>query len=215
MKQKIAIILIGPQGSGKGTQAEFLQTKYHLVYIASGDLARYLSEQNTTLGLQAKALIDQGKLLTDKVINEGIVGMIQDHPSVDLLFDGYPRTIQQAEFLVDYLQNHNYQIISIHLQLDDKEALVRIMKRRVCSECKAVIYPKSNSNNKCPKCGGALVQRDDDTEENATHRLHVYHVETEPVINFLKINSKLISIDAKPAINIVSKSIGSALSAII
>lgn len=219
MKQRFAIILIGPQGSGKGTQASLLCKSYHMCYIAGGNIARELAKQRSELGHEVRNLMNEGKLLPDHILNEGVAIMI-DHCTKNrpLLLDGYPRTLSQAHFLDELLKKEQISQIVIELDLDDAESVRRIQGRFVCSHCGSIIYTyagqhlstlqsRRQARHVCIHCGGSIEHRSDDTEGAVLKRLALYHRDTQPVLDFLTEHAEIHHIDARPSIEVVYQSI--------
>lgn len=203
---------MGPQGSGKGTQAALLRDSQHFFYIASGDIARHMANEKSGLGDDARKLLNEGKLFPDEIMNHGIEQLVSQNSTSPLLFDGYPRTLIQAEYLIPLLEKYRYYTVALELFLDDSESIKRILMRKICSECKSIIFPKPGmEQNTCLKCGGKLIQRSDDTVQNAKQRLTYYHQETEPVINYFNHHKMLFKVDAKPSILKVSESVNKIL----
>jgi adenylate kinase len=197
--EKIAFFIFGPQGSGKGTQAKFIAQKFNCRTIGSGDIFRNIALSSSEIGIKVRGFIKQGKLLPDDLVNDTILSSIPNYNN-SLLFDGYPRTKHQAEFILQYLQSHHYTCVAILLRLDDKSCIDRILDRRICTVCHTTLYPKDISDNICPVCKGPLSKREDDTRENAISRLFLYHKETDPVIEFFRVHHNLIEIDGRPDI---------------
>ncbi|GEM_PF-218941 len=211
MRHHFNLILIGPQGSGKGTQADILKHRYHMHAIAGGDIARSLAKQSSTLGETVRTLMNEGKLLPDRIVNQGAEQVLHKHPSQNYLFDGYPRTLEQAAFVEPLLRNLPHPFFVILLDLDDKTSVERIKHRFTCERCGSVIYSRTTDHTtilhklralsrRCHHCGGHLVQRSDDTEDAVRERLKLYHKETKPVIEFFKDKHALYTVDARPPI---------------
>ena len=219
---KLAIILIGPQGSGKGTQAAILRQKHHLSYISGGNIARDLGKLQNSLGANVRQLMNDGQLLPDETLNSGASDAIKRANDRSLLFDGYPRTFGQAEFVSDLLSRLGYHIIVIELTLDDATSVERIKSRFVCSKCGSIIYAdhrhfitaiqrKRHEQHLCVHCGGILIKRADDTESAVRQRLKLYHHETKPVIDYFKHHNLLHSVDARPNIETVNENVETVL----
>ena len=179
------IIIVGPQGCGKGTQAENIVKEYGLKHTCTGDALRAEIASGSDLGKQVAELINAGKLVSDELVNNIIKNALETNKEQGLLLDGYPRTKAQAEFLAENAQID--AIIEIHIS--DEEAVNRISTRYNCPKCKAVY----NTNTKPPKeegvCdndGTALFQRDDDKPDEIRKRLADYHAQTEPIIGFFE-----------------------------
>lgn len=198
------LILLGPPAAGKGTQAENISERYELAHISTGDMLRAEIALETPLGLLARSIIDDGNLVPDDIINEMVARRIrQDDCKNGFLLDGYPRTIEQAEALA--------KLCDIDAVLDiavDSEAIIaRVASRRVCPDCGHTQSIKGGEEENCARCGGALIQRADDTPERMRHRLDVYRERTEPLINYYIEREKLVPIDGARTISEVSEQI--------
>lgn len=179
------IILLGFPGAGKGTQAEKLVEKYNFKHISTGDLIRQEIALGTPLGKQVEATINSGNLASDELIFNILVNAIKGEKR-SIIFDGFPRTLAQAETLDRYLALHGSKVDGVVLiNLSGAEVLKRLTSRRVCKECGAVfnIYAPDYTG-KCTKCGGVLYTRHDDDEHSAKHRLEVFDKETKPLIEY-------------------------------
>ncbi len=187
------IVLLGPPGCGKGTQAELMEDELGMEVLSTGDLLREAVRNETELGLQAKVFMDKGGL----VPNELVIGLMKEKiESMDggFVLDGFPRTVQQAEFLDGVVELD----AAINLDVDDEELVSRLTKRRSCPECNAVyhlLYKPPAKENVCDRCGSALYQRSDDSEETVRQRLEVYRENTFPLIEFYKAQGKLVDIN--------------------
>jgi len=201
------LIIFGPQGSGKGTQAKILSEKLKIPHISSGYIFRENINNQTKLGKKAKEYIDQGHLVPDKLTVELIKERLnQADCKPGFILDGYPRTLAQAQALDQIVKIAK----ALEVWISDKESIMRISGRRTCSGCDTVFHLKFNSpakENICDKCGGQLFIRDDDQEEVIKKRLELYHQQTEPLINYYKTQNKLIKIDGQPPIPEVTKEI--------
>jgi adenylate kinase len=187
----LKIILLGPPGAGKGTQAKLISEKFQIPHISTGDIFRKNISEKTPLGIEAKTYMDNGKLVPDEV-TIGIVKdrLIEDDCKNGFLLDGFPRTVKQAEAL-DLFLNSNEQKIDTALLIDvPKEFILeRMTGRRVCSKCGSSYHIKFNPSKvegKCDVCDGVLVQRKDDTEATVKERLDVYDSHTQPLIQYYK-----------------------------
>ncbi len=190
MKSKI--ILLGPPGAGKGTQAELLDEKLGFTRLSTGDMLREAVRNGTELGKKAKEYMDKGAL----VPNEVIIGMMKEKiATIDgaYLLDGFPRTIEQADALGEIVDID----LVIDIDVEDEVLVDRLTKRRSCPKCNAV-YHLTNKPPKvdgiCDKCGEKLYQRDDDTEKTVKNRLEVYRKNTFPLIDYYKKKGKLVTI---------------------
>ena len=182
------IILLGPPGSGKGTQAKMIADKYKVKHISTGDILRENVRNGTPLGVEAKKFMDAGKLVPDSLL----IDIIKDRlakPDVKAgwMLDGYPRTIPQAEALDKILPGLNQKIdVVLNVDVPDQELIKRVTGRRMC-KCGTTYHIQFNPPKmagKCDACGADLYQRQDDTEETVKQRLQAYHAQTQPLIDF-------------------------------
>lgn len=209
---KSALVLLGPPGSGKGTQAMQLARVMGLVHISTGDMLREAIKQGTPLGLKAKSFVDSGKLVPDEVVIE----LIRDKASKSngtLLFDGFPRNLAQAKLLDEIVVVKGV----INLNISEKVILSRLTKRRTCKQCGAVYNLETNPPSttcRCDKCGGELFQRSDDSEEVIRERLETYRNATMPLIDYYQKKGLLIDIDGEGSIEEVFERIRNAVSGI-
>ncbi len=190
MKEKrLRLILLGPPGSGKGTQAKLLAEKYKIPQISTGDILREAAKQRTELGLKAKRFMNQGELVPDDVV----VGIVEQRLKKEdcergFLLDGFPRNIEQAHALEGILKKLNSQITrTIDLKVGEEELLKRLSGRRVCRECGEgyhIIFDPPTNKDICNKCGGELYQREDDQEDTIKARLAVYAEQNAPLIKY-------------------------------
>ena len=193
------LILLGPPGAGKGTQAKLLAEKFNIQQVSTGDILRQAVKNKTEMGLKAKSYMDQGKLVPDDVV----IGIIKDrlnNPdcSTGFILDGFPRTIQQAEALSQALKKMKMDIDHlIDIKIDFDNLIQRLTVRWTCRECGEGFHKASNPPTKegiCDKCNGELYQRDDDKEKTIQKRFEVYKNETEPVKDYYRKNGKLNTI---------------------
>ena len=193
------LILLGPPGSGKGTQANLLQDKFNIPKISTGDILRAAVEDNTELGKQAKTFMDKGELVPDEVV----IGLIKERiaePDCEAgyILDGFPRTIVQAEKLGETLTALGQDLDSVvDLEVDSEELLVRLTGRRTCKNCGTMFHLTSHPpkvEGVCDECGGELYQRPDDNKETIVKRLEVYDKETAPLKEFYRKQGKLKAI---------------------
>lgn len=210
------IILIGPPGVGKGTQAKFLVEAYNIPQISTGDMLRANVREATPLGTEAKKFMNAGQLVPDSVI----LGMMKSRfsePDCDAgyILDGFPRTIPQAEGLEDLLNDMGQQIDSVLvLDVNHEEIIKRLSSRRSCKECDTVynlLFDPTTSEGICDKCEGMLYQREDDKPETIRQRLDVYTNQTSPLINFYTQKGLVKKIDGAGKIDAVKKRMLSAL----
>ena len=186
------IVLLGPPGSGKGTQAEMLEDELGLIRLSTGDLLREAVRNQTELGLKAKTFMDTGGL----VPNELVIGLMEERINElegGFILDGFPRTVQQADVLDRIVELD----AAINLDVDDDELVRRLTNRRSCPQCNAVyhlIYKSPKNENACDRCSSALYQRSDDTEDTVRQRLKIYREKTFPLIEYYEKKGKLINI---------------------
>lgn len=190
------VILLGAPGAGKGTQAKFITEKFGIPQISTGDMLRAAVKAGTPLGLEAKAIMDAGKLVSDELIINLVKDRIAQHDCAKgFLFDGFPRTIPQAEALV----TAGVELDAVvEIAVADEEIVKRIAGRRVheaSGRVYHVIYNPPKVEGKDDETGDSLVQRKDDTEETVRHRLAVYHDQTKPLVDFYQ---KLAAANGKP-----------------
>ncbi|MBO8169409.1 MAG: adenylate kinase [Thermoanaerobacteraceae bacterium] len=207
------LLLMGPPGAGKGTQAEMLTEKLQVPHISTGDMFRKAIKEGTELGKKAKEFMDQGKLVPDEVT----VGIVKER-LVELdckngfLLDGFPRTVAQAEALDDILDELNMELdAAVNIEVPREKLLERLTGRRICRNCGAtyhVIFNPPQVEGKCDACGGELYQRSDDTEETVANRLDVYAEQTAPLIEYYKEKGLLKNINGDQEIKEVLKEIG-------
>lgn len=196
------IVLVGPPGAGKGTQAAFLAKNLSIPHISTGDLFRANISQQTELGKLAKSYMDAGNLVPDEVT----IGMAKDRmekPDAEggFLLDGFPRNVSQAEALDEMLQSESMKLDAVlDLEVPEEEVVKRIAGRRICRKDSShvfhVTYSKPKQEGVCDACGGELYQRDDDSEETVRKRLEVYHTQTEPIIDYYKTQGLVVTISA-------------------
>lgn len=210
------IILMGPPGAGKGTQAKKIIAEFHIPHISTGDMFREAIKAGTDLGTLAASYINKGLLVPDEVT----IGLVKERLTQDdcangFLLDGFPRTIPQAEALEKLLEEIHRPITMVIDITADKEALIRrISGRRVCKTCAApyhIEFKPSKEPDVCDLCHGPLVQRKDDTVEVLTERLDAYETQTKPLVNFYKERNLLKSVDGLQDIEDVFKDISTLL----
>ena len=195
------LVLVGPPGAGKGTQAQFISSNLSIPKISTGDIFRYNVSTGTELGRQAKAFMDKGDLVPDEVTIAMVSSRLQeDDAAVGFLLDGFPRNVPQAETLKKMLAEWDARLdIVLELVVDDDEVVRRLSGRRTCRKCGRiwhVVFDPPARQGICDDCGGELFQRDDDQEETIRHRLDVYQQQTRPLIAYYADEGTLLGIDA-------------------
>ena len=195
------IVLVGPPGAGKGTQAQFIATQLAIPKISTGDIFRSNVSQGTPLGRQAKEYMNRGDLVPDEVT----IAMVRDRLSEEdaqpgFLLDGFPRNVPQAETLKKQLMDWEQRLtVVLELVVDEDEVVRRLSGRRTCRRCERVwhiMFDPPTRDGICDACGGELFQRDDDREETVRHRLEVYKKQTAPLVSYYADEGILIGIDA-------------------
>jgi adenylate kinase len=194
------IILLGPPGAGKGTQAKRLIDKYSIPQISTGDMLRAALKAGTALGLEAKKYMDKGELVPDSVVIGLVKERIQQNDcGKGYMLDGFPRNVSQAEALDKMLAELKQNIDDvICIEVPNEDLLGRLTGRRTCRGCGAgfhVMFDPPKKDGVCDKCAGELYQRDDDNETTVKSRLDVYAKQTEPLIGYYKNQGKLRSIN--------------------
>jgi adenylate kinase len=212
--KQLIIILLGPPGSGKGTQAVELSKMLGIPHISTGDLFRENIRNNTELGLKAKSYIDKGALVPDALVLDILFDRIkQPDAKRGCLLDGFPRTLAQANELEDSLRDQ-VRFVVFNLRVSEEEIIHRIAGRFICHKCGKVYQQDKNppkAAGVCDTCGGELYQRSDDTEPVVRERLRVYHQQTKPLEEFYRKKSVLIEIDASQSQQEVLKAIAAKL----
>ena len=207
------LVLVGPPGAGKGTQAVFLAEHYSIPHISTGDIFRANLKAGTPLGQEAKSFMDRGELVPDSVTN----AMVKDrltHDDVEngFLLDGFPRNVVQAEVLRAILAEQKRPLDAVlELSIADSEIIERLSSRLTCRGCGA---PAPATAQACAACGGELYQREDDKAEVIARRLEVYNEQTAPIISFYRSEGLLITISATGAVSEITERATTALSRI-
>ncbi len=195
------LVLVGPPGAGKGTQAQFIAAHASISKISTGDIFRTNVSQHTPLGLEARKFMDAGDLVPDEIT----IGMVRDRLAEDdaaggFLLDGFPRTVPQAQVLDEILAAMASRLdIVVELVVDDDEVVRRLSGRRTCRTCGHVWhldFDPPSREGVCDRCGGELFQRDDDRPDTVRHRLEVYADQTAPLIAYYAERGLLVGLDA-------------------
>jgi len=205
-------VIMGVQGSGKGTQSKLLAGDLDLVHISVGEIFRWNVQQHTKLGAQVRRTMAAGELVADQVVEDIVRDRLTEHDwNYGFIIDGFPRNRRQAEF---FLESYDIDGV-IHLDLPDSEVHRRVLARRLCSSCGMDYNLIDNSPavpGKCDTCGGDLVQREDDTEAALAVRLRDYHEKTNPVLEVFRRKEYVVTIDARPSPEAIQQNIRTALS---
>ncbi|WP_019875569.1 adenylate kinase [Sporichthya polymorpha] len=204
------IVLVGPPGAGKGTQAEFIAAHLSIPKISTGDIFRKNVSQGTPLGAEAKKYMDAGDLVPDEIT----IAMVKDRisePDAEngYLLDGFPRNVAQAKVLDAMLDEMGSGLdMVMELVVDDEEVVRRLAGRRTCRDCGQiwhVEFDPTTVEDVCDRCSGALFQRDDDKESTIRHRLEVYNEQTAPIVDYYADRSILVGVDATGTVEDVTE----------
>jgi adenylate kinase len=200
-------VIMGIQGSGKGTQAQLLAAELDLVHISVGDIFRWNVEHHTKLGAQVRRIMAAGELVDDELVETIVRQRLQDHDwNYGFIIDGFPRNVRQAEF---FLESYDLDAV-ILLELPDEEVATRVLSRRICASCGLdynVVGRRPEESEVCATCGGQLVMREDDNPEALAARLGDYHAKTQPIIELFERKECVLRIDAKQAIPVIREEI--------
>jgi len=196
----VRLVLVGPPGAGKGTQAQYIASNLSIPKISTGDIFRANVSGGTELGKLAKTFMDRGDLVPDEVT----IAMVRDRLSEEdardgFLLDGFPRNVPQAEILKEMLFDWGQKLdLVLELVVRDEEVVRRLAGRRTCSQCGRIWHVEFDDKRDdiCDACGGTLFQRDDDMEETVRHRLEVYQEQTSPLISYYDGEGILKGVDA-------------------
>lgn len=200
------IILLGPPGAGKGTQAAEIVAKYNIPHISTGDIFRKNIKEGTDLGKKAKSYIEKGQLVPDELT----CGLVTDRISQDdckegFMLDGFPRNVKQAEFLDEYLTKADIKLDKVvNIEVDKDLLIERAVGRRICKSCGATFHIQFNPVKKdgiCDKCSGELYQRADDTAETVSNRIQIYLNETMPLVDYYSKQGIIANINGGQDIN--------------
>ena len=194
------LVLLGPPGAGKGTQAGRISAKYEIPHISTGDIFRANIKNNTELGQKAKSYMDKGELVPDELVVDLVVDRIKaDDCKNGYVLDGFPRTIPQAEALDAALAAINDKVdFAINVEVPDENIINRMSGRRACVSCGAtyhIVHIPTKVEGICDKCGAELILRDDDKPETVKNRLNVYHEQTQPLIDYYTGKNVLHEVD--------------------
>ena len=204
-------VIMGVQGSGKGTQSGMLATDLDLVHISVGDIFRWNVSNHTKMGAQVQRVMAAGELVGDDLVESVVQRRLAEHDwNFGFIIDGFPRNDRQAEF---FLESYDIDAV-IQLDMPDSEVRRRVLSRRLCANCGMdynLIADSPHVPGKCDSCGGELVSREDDTEEALAVRLRDYHEKTNPVLDIFRRKEYVITVDARPPRDAVQQEIRSRL----
>lgn len=200
-------VIMGVQGSGKGTQSTMLTRDLDLVHISVGDILRWHVQHHTKLGAQVRRIMDAGELVSDDIVESVVQERLTMHDwNYGFIVDGFPRSLRQAEF---FLESYDIDGV-IHLDLPDEEVRRRVLARRLCSQCGLdynLIAHTPQVPDRCDVCGGELVRRTDDSEQALANRLRDYHRRIDPVLELFGRKEFVFTVDARPDPETVQRTI--------
>jgi len=200
-------VIMGVQGSGKGTQAAMLARDFSLTLIGVGDIFRWQVQNHTKLGAQIRRTMARGELVGDEAVEKVVRDRLDQHDwNYGFIVDGFPRNRRQAEF---FLESYDIDGV-IHLHLPDSEVRRRVLARRLCANCGMdynLIAHRPKVEGRCDVCGGELVPREDDTEEALVARVRDYHEKTDPVLDLFRRKEYVFTVDARPDKSAVQRAI--------
>ncbi|MDL4813016.1 adenylate kinase family protein [Actinomadura opuntiae] len=200
-------VILGPQGSGKGTQSLLLARDLDLVHIGVGDIFRWHVQNHTKLGAQVRRAMAAGELVGDDLVEGVVRERLDQHDwNYGFIIDGFPRSRRQAEF---FLESYDIDGV-IHLDMPDSEVRRRVLARRLCAKCGMdynLIADRPTEEGRCDVCGGELVAREDDTEEAVAERLRLYREKTAPILELFGRKEYVVTVDARPGIEAVQRTL--------
>jgi adenylate kinase len=213
MSSQLNLVVLGKQGAGKGTQSNLLCQRYELAHVSTGDILRAAIAQDTPLGRQVKSILDAGELVSDDVVNSLVeVRLREPDAAKGAVLDGFPRNTEQAEALERIVGPGGIKLC-IYIDLANEIVIERLSSRRVCQVCGTVykLTDESATSGVCVKCGGAVVQRSDDTPEAIAKRLETFERETLPLLSFYESRGLLVTVDGDQAVDAVARDIDARL----
>ena len=207
------LVIFGPPGSGKGTQASLIAERREIPHISTGDILRDVVLSESSLGEEVRVVMDSGKLVSDKIVNDIVrKRLVQSDAARGFILDGFPRTVLQASALDAMLVGQSVLTI-VELVVPDDELVARISRRRVCGACGVIVGGRRDdeAHLTCSICGGDLRKRSDDCDDIVRRRLHVYHRDTIPVLEFYKPRQNFMSVDGSRPIDDVAFAVNAAI----
>jgi len=194
------IVLLGPPGAGKGTQAEKMVEANSVPQVSAGDIFRSNLKAGTPLGLEAKTYMEAGELVLDELVERITFDRLREPDAAGgFILDGFPRSIHQAEALDSFLEGGGRQLdLVVNIEVDPEMLVSRLTGRRMCKDCAGITHVLSDpraAEGICGACGGELYQRKDDNEETVRNRLDVYKAETEPLIEYYRPSGRMVTVD--------------------
>ncbi len=210
---RLALIILGPPGAGKGTQARMAAEALNIPHISTGDMLREALRNDTELGRKAKAFMECGALVPDELVEASVAErLVQEDCGRGFILDGYPRTIPQARFLESLLENSDTRFLCVGVSVGNDVLIQRLSSRWTCPACGKIFNAALNpakAGGRCDECGANLMQRKDDTAEVIAERLHVYHKATEPLILYYQERDSFVEINGdKPVEEVFDSIIG-------
>jgi len=204
------IIILGPPGSGKGTQAKYLAEKLKMYYFGMGDLMREEAAKKTEIGQEFQKTWNkgEGQLVPTEFTERFVAQKLKElELSRGIIFDGYPRNLSQAEMLEEFFQENTRDYLVINLECSVENLIKRMETRRVCGKCGKIFFRSQESMNRCDSCSGSLIQRQEDKPDTIRKRIEVYREQTEPLIVFYRGRGRMITVDGNPSIEAVQAEI--------
>lgn len=209
--ERLAIILLGPPGAGKGTQARMMSETLRVPHISTGDMLREALRNETELGKKAKAFMETGSLVPDDVVDAMVAERVgREDCRRGFILDGYPRTIPQAEFLRSVLERDGTKILTIGIEVGRSELMKRLSSRWTCPKCGKMFNANldpDKAGGRCDECHTALIQRKDDTPTVVAERLQVYEKKTAPLIQYYRSLSAYVEVNGERPVNEIFDSI--------
>jgi adenylate kinase len=212
----VRLILLGPPGAGKGTQAKFIQRQYEICQISTGEILRKAVEEQSPLGKKASQYLDRGKLVPDKVmVNLVTERLRRDDCKSGFILDGFPRTVVQADSLEETIKRMGLELDAVlYFRVPQEVVIQRLAGRRTCRQCGTLFHAAFNpprQPNSCDRCGGELYQREDDREETVAARLRVYETRTAPLIDYYRKKGLVTEIDGEGEVEVIRNRVLAAL----